>query len=113
MSWKLTSIPTVGFYQALHGFLKQWPLTSKVSKRQIAVFYMSIDTKLRAKGSRPDNIYRFIDNLSKNPSDQVMYYGTQERRVIQLKSDAVRCTQKLEKMTSEYMELKKQFEESK
>lgn len=113
VTWKLTSIPTVGFYQALHRFLKQWPLTSKVSKRQIALFYMSIDTKLKAKGSRPDNIYRLIENLSKDPSDQVMYYGTQERRVIHLKSEAVQCTQKLEKMTSEYMELKKQFEESK
>lgn len=113
VSWKLTSIPTVGFYQELHCFLKHWPLTSKVSKHEIALFYMAIDAKLKAKGSRPDNIYRFIDNLSKIPSDQVMYYGTQGHTVRQLKSDVGQCTQKLEEMTSEYTELKKQFKESK
>lgn len=113
VSWKLTSIPKVGFYQVLHSFLKKWPLTCKVSKREIALLYMAIDPKLNAKDSRADNTYRFIENLVKTPSDQVMYYGMQEHKVRILQSHVGQCTERLEELSSEYMKLKTQFEESK
>ena len=64
------------------------------------------------RGSRPDNVYRLIDNLAKLPSDQAMYYGTQEHKIRQLQSHAGQCTEKLDEMTLEYMKLKTQFEDS-
>ena len=75
VGWQLKCIPKVGFYQVLHRVLKRWPLASRVNKCTIGEFYIAIDARLKAKGSRLDNIYRFIDNLSaKIPSDQVMQY---------------------------------------
>ena len=114
VGWKLTCIPTIGFYKALHRFLKQWPLSSKVTKCKIAEFYMAIDAKLRAKGGRPDNIYRFIENLTKaKASSKLMCYETPEQKIRRLKSNIGHCNKQLEEVTSEYMELKGQFQESK
>ena len=112
-SWQLMSIPNVGFYQSLHHFLKRWPLTRRASKRAVAEFYIAIDPKLSAKGSRPDSIYRFIEGLSNVHPDQAVYYGTQQRKVKQLQSDIEHCNHRLDEMTLEYMELKEQFLESK
>ena len=114
VGWKLTCIPTIGFCKALHRFLKQWPLSSKVTKCKIAEFYMAIDAKLRAKGGRPDNIYRFIENLMKaKASSKLMCYETPEQKIRRLKSNIGHCNKQLEEVTSEYMELKGQFQESK
>ena len=112
-SWRLTCIPTVRFYQVPHHFLKRWPLTSEASKREVAEFYMAIDPKLNAKGSRPDSIYRFVEGLSRIHPDQTVYCGTQQRRIRQLQLDIENCNRRLDEMTSEYMELKEQFLESK
>ena len=112
-SWQLMCIPTVRFYRVLHHFLKQWPLTSKASKRTVAEFYLAIYSKLKAKGSRPDSIYRFVEGLSKLHPDQAVYYGTQQRRLKLLQSDIENCNHRLDEMTSEYIELKEQFLESK
>ena len=113
LSWRLTSVPTVGFYQALHSFLKRSPLTSKLSKREIAEFYMAIDPKLKAKGSRPDNVYRFIENLSKIPPDETLYYGTQERVIKQLQTDIGHCNEQVKEMTLACMEMREKLLESK
>ena len=113
LNWHLTSVPTVGFYQALHSFLKRSPLTSKLSKHKIAEFYMAIDPKLKAKSSQPDNIYRFIENLSKIPPDETLYYGRQERVIKQLQTDIDCCNEEVKDMTSECMEMREKLLESK
>jgi len=66
LDWKLRNIPKVSFYQSLHPFLKKQSRTFKLTtKDSLARFYMKIDPFLEAKGTRPDNCYRFIEGLLK------------------------------------------------
>ena len=99
-----TQIPTIGFYRALHCYLKQH---FKSSKTAIGKLYCSIDSNLQEKGSRPDNIYRFVERIvsSKRHSEERMPYDTQraESMPVQLK----KCTSQLEELNSECTELKK------
>ena len=73
-SWKLCGTPTVGFYRKLHIYLKRQPNLSKVL---IGKLYSVIDRSFQEKGSRPDNIYRFVDNIvsSNRLSDDPMLYN--------------------------------------
>lgn len=64
-SWKLHDTPTIGFYQHLHTYLKHQHL-SKVS---IGRLYSTIDYNFQKKGSRPDNIYRFVENIVASERD--------------------------------------------
>ena len=53
--WSLHGrIPTIGFYRALHHYLKQH---LKVTKTTIGKLFCGIDSNLKEKGGRPDNIY--------------------------------------------------------
>ena len=65
LSWCLNVPPNVDFYQKLHPYLKKWHVTCKASKISIGKFYLAIDKFLLEKTDRPDNAYRFIDNLTK------------------------------------------------
>ena len=59
--WSLSGrIPTIGFYRALHYHLKQH---FKATKTAIGKLYCGIDSNLKEKGSRPDNIYRFVERV--------------------------------------------------
>ena len=76
--WCVKGIPTVGFYRCLHKFLVKWPKSRSMSKTAVGKFYMAIDHRLKQKGSRPDNIYRFVEKiiLSDEPDCSYMRYGT-------------------------------------
>lgn len=71
---KLTQTPSVRFYQSLHNLLKKKTFAGFTNKTLIGMLYLEIDTFLRAKGGRADNIYRFVENLSKVPPDQPVNY---------------------------------------
>ena len=75
LPWQVKGIPDVGFYKALHPYLTKFK--SSITKITIGKFYIAIDPNLRAKGSLPDNIYRFIETIvkSKKPEDKPMVYG--------------------------------------
>ena len=76
--WCVKGIPTVRFYRCLHKFLVKWPKSCSISKTAVGKFYMAIDHRLKQKGSRPDNIYRFVEKiiLSDEPDFSYMRYGT-------------------------------------
>ena len=131
LPWQVKDIPSVGFYKALHPYLTK-QFKSSITKVTIGKFYIAIDPSLRAKGSRPDNIYRFIETVikSKKPSDMPMFYG--KSAVVGLTTDAdyenheaenyfdfhlmkdqlIHCTNQLEDMTAECLELKRNFQAS-
>lgn len=75
--WSLQEIPSVGFYRKLHNFLMKWPPSRSATKTSIGKFYISIDPELRKRAGRPDNIFRFIQNIAS--SDKIdsapMSYG--------------------------------------
>ena len=72
-NWSLSGrIPTIGFYRALHLYLKQH---FKATKTSVGKLYCAIDVNLKEKESRPDNIYQFVK------SDRLPF-----RRI-----DAIRC----------------------
>ena len=52
--------PTIGFYRKLHTYIKRQPNLSKVL---IGRLYSVIDSNFQEKGSKPDNIYRFVDSI--------------------------------------------------
>ena len=75
-SWQLNATPRIGFYRVLHTYLKKQP---RITKVLIGRFYIAVDCNLKEKGSRPDNVYRYIDNItrSKRQSDEPMVYNIQ------------------------------------
>uniref|UniRef100_A0A1X7T216 Uncharacterized protein n=1 Tax=Amphimedon queenslandica TaxID=400682 RepID=A0A1X7T216_AMPQE len=75
LQWSLNEVvPTCGFYKNLHQFLKKWPLTRRMTKSDIGRFYMAIDDRLCHSGVRPDNVYRFIETISKHDEDAPVKY---------------------------------------
>ena len=58
LSWYLKGTPNVGFYCALHSFLKKWPISKSTTKVAIGNYYIAIDRNLQAKGSSPYNTFR-------------------------------------------------------
>ena len=114
--WRLTRIPVNGFYQSLHHFLKKGPCTCSANKSLISELYVAIDPYLKAKGGRPDNIYRFVENLAKLPAHHPVNYRaelTQVHKVRAMRSEVEHCHQQCEAMTSELELLRGQFESSK
>ena len=87
--WCVKGIPTVGFYRCLHKFLVKWPKSRSMSKTAVGKFYMAIDHRLKQKGSRPDNIYRFVEKiiLSDEPDFSYMRYGTGYQQIHQLRRE--------------------------
>ena len=109
--WSLSGrIPTIGFYRALHLYLKQhFKATTKTS---IGKFYCSIDVNLKEKGSRPDNIYRFVERIisSDRHSEDLMMYDTQPAKSMSI--HLKKCSDQLEMLNSECTELKSKFEKT-
>ena len=77
--WQLRVSPIIVFYRALHAYLKKQP---RISKTLIRKFYTANYCNLKEKGSRPDNVYRFIDNIvsSQRLSDDPLAYDTKDMR---------------------------------
>ena len=116
--WKLTSIPAISFYQTLHKYLKKWPLTRTATNSTVAKFYVAIDPFLKAKGCRPDNTYRFIENLTKLqvPPDQPVNYRhelVQKQKIASMKLEIQDCRQKVDNMCTEFEELTEELRSSK
>ena len=72
--WQLQGVPTIGFYQQLHSFIRKWCVSHNATKTTIGLLYLSIDPNLKQKGSRADNVYRFIHSLTDKPSSSPMPY---------------------------------------
>ena len=108
-SWKLCGTPTIGFYRKLHTYLKRQP---KLSKVLIGRLYSVIDNNFQEKGSRPDNIYRFVDSIvsSKRQSDDPMLYNIPVVR--STSSMLKKCSQQIEELNAECVELRKKIEVS-
>ena len=108
--WKLNGIPSIGFYRALHTYLRKH---QKITKVLIGKFYATIDCNFQEKGSRPDNIYRFVEHIttSKRQSDEPMVYNIQLIR--EVKSQLKKCSEQIKELHAECTHLKQQFEMSK
>ena len=112
---ELTQTLTVGFYRSLHNR----PFTRFTNKTLIGKFYLEIDPFLRAKGSRADNVYRFIENLSTTqhlPSDQPVNYKieqAQKREIKTMKAELEHCHEVVGEVVSEYGQLKGKFQQIK
>ena len=107
--WHLSRTPTVGFYRALHNYLRKH---FTVTKTTIGKFYSAIDSNLDVKGCRPDNTYRFVDVIvsSKRSSKQSMVYDTQPVKTMTLKMK--KCSQQLELLTEECADLRSTYEKT-
>ena len=87
-------------------------LTYHIAKAAIGNFYVAIDKNLKEKGSRPDNVYRFIENIAKSePSDKLMMYG-KSTYVNELKAMRAQVQQSTEHITQIDIELKQKLEAS-
>ena len=87
--WCIKDVPTVGFYRCLHKFLVHWPKSRSMTKTAVGKFYMGIDHNLKQKGSRPDNIYRFVEKitLSDEPDSASMSYGLGYQQIHHLRRE--------------------------
>lgn len=105
--WELNGIPSIGFYRALHTYLKRQLRSTKVL---IGRFYATIDRNFREKGSRPDNIYRFVERIvaSKRQSDEPMVYNIQV--IKEIKSQLKKCSEQIDELHAECTELRQKFE---
>ena len=105
LPWQVKGVPNVGFYRAIHPYLKK-----RHPKVKIGKFYISIDHNLKEKGSRPDNVYRFIDGVtqSKQQSDKPMVYDHDhyQSEVKDMTAHLKQCTRQL---SMECLELKERF----
>ena len=130
LPWQVKGIPDVGFYKALHPYLTKFK--ANITRITIGKFYIAIDPNLRAKGSRPGNIYRFIESIVKSnrPEDKPMVYGKKVIESIMANADIENpeieddcdfhtmkdqlrlCTKQLEELTAECLELKQNFSSS-
>ena len=108
--WKLYDTSTIEFYRKLHTYLKQQQ--PKLSKVFIGRLYSTIDCNFKEKGSRPDNVYRFVDNIvsSNRPSDDPMLYNIP---VVKSTSSMLKtCSQQIEELNMECIGLRKKIEAS-
>ena len=117
IQWSLKGVPNVNFYQKLHPFLKKWSVTHEATKSMIGRFYVAIDKNLKDRGSRADNVYRFIERVVEcsQSSDATMSYGL-DKEIVEVKAlrkKVKHCTETLDKFSKETDELRKQLEDSK
>ena len=105
--WELNDVPTIGFYRTLHTYL--WKHL-KLTKVVIGKFYATIDRRLREKGSRPDNTYRYIEQIiaSKKQSGEPMVYNIQVMK--EMKSQLKKCSEQISELQAECTHLKQQYE---
>ena len=74
--WSLRTTPKAQFYQLLHSFLKKWTKTRQSTKILIGKLYLAIDENF---AGRPDNVYRYVDSLSKAPfTHDLMSYSAKQ-----------------------------------
>ena len=108
-SWKLHDTPTIGFYRQLHTYLKSQHNLSKVT---IGRFYSAIDCNFQQKGSRPDNTYRFVENIvsSERQSDSSMLYNIPVLR--STSSILKQCSQQVQGLDVECAKLRSKVETS-
>ncbi len=108
--WQLHSVPQADFYFSLHPYLKKWPVSSNTSKVAIGKFYIEIDRRFFDKGSRADNVYRYIDTFVKShyPLDRLMSYcgSSNENEVAILMSEVTHCAGNVQKLNAEVVDLK-------
>ena len=113
LPWQVKGVPSVGFYRAIHPYLKRQPQVTKVA---IGKFYIAIDSNFKEKGSRPDNVYRFIERITKSQqqSDKPMVYvkDLYRKEVKDLTSQLKQCNEQLIELNTECSELKQQFKDS-
>ena len=115
IAWSLRGIPEIGFYKALHGFLKRWPKTISESKVALGTFYIGIDKHLKTKGVRPDNAYRFVEKLyaSNLPQEMVVNYNFDKATVHALQTEVKQYTEEIQKLNTEFAAMKLQMENTK
>ena len=104
--WRLHAAPKAQFYKILHVFLKNWKKTRSCTKSAIGTLYLAIDKHFA--GRRPDNIYRYIDTLSKRDvnCDALMSYPQKKSS----ESSDVLC---VSEMSEEISQLRKKLHLSK
>ena len=110
--WTLSGrIPTIGFYRALHFYLRQH--SNSCTKTAIGKLYCAIDSHLNNKGGRPDNVYQFVERIvsSQHHSEEVMKYTSQQVKSMSKKLSE--CSKQLELLNLECAELKTSYEETK
>ena len=114
-SWKFedTAQPTIGLYRKLHIYLKHQPNLTDVL---IGRLYCTIDGKFH---DRPDNVYRFVDNVVSNSTasaDDLMLYtsSTNCNSVVTESTSKMleNCTQTIKHLNAECAALKKKIEVS-
>ena len=108
--WTLQKTPKVRFYQLLHQFLKQWPLTRRQTKIFIGKVYLAIDENFHRK--RPDNVYRYVDSMPKTllvPS-ALMSYSSVLQQLSQLPDGD---SESISSLTDEMSKLKKELNRAK
>lgn len=112
---KLTQTPTVRFYQSLHKLLKKKAFARFTNKTLIGKFYLEIDPFLRAKGGRADNIYRFVENMSKVPPDQPVNYRIElaQHKISTMRAEIEHCQEVVDRVSLEFGQLKEEFEQAK
>jgi len=101
--WEVNGISSVGFYRALHTYLRKH---LRISKVLIGRLYVTIDCNFQEKGSRPDNIYRFVEQIiaSKRQSGEPMVYNIQV--IKEIKSQLKECTEQINELHTEYTHLR-------
>ena len=107
--WQVSGTPSIGFYRKLHAYLKSLPNLSNVV---IGKLYSAVDPNFKEKGSRPDNLYRFVQNVvtSKRESSDPMVYS-----IFPVKSTSTtlqECLQQIEELKSECTDLREKVEAS-
>lgn len=115
LHWCLQGVPNVGFYQKLHPFLKKWHITCQSTKVAIGKFYIAIDKHLRERGSRPDNVYRFIEkvaNMQPSAAEKIMMYDNSITKLKVMQAEVRSCTEDLRKMDAEVANLRDQLKQS-
>ena len=117
--WHLEGVPNAEFYVKLHPYLKRWPVTCNASKSAIGSFYIEIDRHFADKGSRTDNVYRYVDTFiqSNYPPNHLMSYSGISKSVHQnevevLKSEVSHCTEQLQTLNIEVVELRQHLQSS-
>ena len=76
----------------------------------LSKLYCGIDSNLKEKGSRPDNIYRFVETIisSQRFSEELLVYDTQPIRSMSLKM--TKFSEQLEILNTECTEVRGKFE---
>ncbi len=83
-----------------------------LTKTSIGNFYTQIDHFLKAKSTRADNIYRFVDSLAALPPDQLVNYRRellQKREIEKMKLEMENCSKEVETMCSEFRQVKEEL----